>query len=111
MYRYSGRSRAVTKLTFMLAFVSKLAEVEYVSAAVAAISSGDVVMWFAYPKGTSKKYSCDFNRDYGLGVAHEARASIRCDRSPSMRTGRRYASAGSSSSSVSPCPDSVTCIG
>jgi hypothetical protein len=22
-------------------------------------------VWFAYPKGTSKKYTCDFNRDTG----------------------------------------------
>ena len=23
------------------------------------------MVWFAYPKGTSKKYKCDFNRDRG----------------------------------------------
>ena len=26
---------------------------------------GDAVVWFAYPKGTSKKFKCDFNRDTG----------------------------------------------
>ncbi|MET0636720.1 MAG: hypothetical protein ABWZ25_11890 [Chitinophagaceae bacterium] len=25
----------------------------------------DAVLWFCYPKGSSKKYSCDFNRDTG----------------------------------------------
>ena len=25
----------------------------------------DAVVWFAYPKGTSNKYKCDFNRDTG----------------------------------------------
>ena len=56
---------SVQKITFALAFVSKLSEVEHTSAAVAPKSSGDVVLWFAYPKGTSKKYCCDFNRDTG----------------------------------------------
>jgi hypothetical protein len=35
-------------------------------------AAGDVILWFAYPKGTSKKYKCDFNRDTGwaaLGAA------------------------------------------
>lgn len=27
--------------------------------------NGDAVLWFCYPKGTSKKYKCDFNRDIG----------------------------------------------
>lgn len=27
--------------------------------------NGDAVLWFCYPKGTSKKYKCDFNRDTG----------------------------------------------
>ncbi|HSI78021.1 MAG TPA: hypothetical protein VK957_19130 [Lunatimonas sp.] len=26
---------------------------------------GDAVFWMAYPKGTSKNYTCDFNRDTG----------------------------------------------
>jgi hypothetical protein len=25
----------------------------------------DAVLWIAYPKGTSKKYRCEFNRDSG----------------------------------------------
>jgi hypothetical protein len=35
-------------------------------------ASGDPVIWFAYPKGTSKKYDCEFNRDndwHALGEA------------------------------------------
>jgi hypothetical protein len=31
-------------------------------------SEGDVVIWFAYPKGTSKKYKCEFNRDTGWEI-------------------------------------------
>jgi hypothetical protein len=29
---------------------------------------GDAIVWFAYPKGTSKRYTCDFNRDTGWDV-------------------------------------------
>lgn len=29
---------------------------------------GDGVLWFAYPKGTSKRYKCDFNRDNGWEI-------------------------------------------
>ena len=28
-------------------------------------TKGDAIVWFAYPKGTSRKYQCDFNRDNG----------------------------------------------
>ena len=31
-------------------------------------AAGDAVVWFAYPKGTSKRYTCDFNRDTGWQV-------------------------------------------
>ncbi len=31
----------------------------------------DVVLWFAYPKGTSKNYKCDFNRDNGWDALGE----------------------------------------
>lgn len=29
------------------------------------LANGDAVIWFCYPKGTSKKYKCEFNRDNG----------------------------------------------
>ena len=50
---------------FALAFATKQAEVTRLSKALAAKAEGDAVLWFAYPKGTSKKYKCDFNRDNG----------------------------------------------
>jgi len=28
----------------------------------------DGLVWFAYPKGTSKKYTCEFNRDTGWAI-------------------------------------------
>ena len=59
-------------LQFVLAFVTRQAELESLAKAVAARAEGDAVVWFAYPKGTSKRYKCEFNRDTGwqaLGAA------------------------------------------
>ena len=48
-----------------LAFVTKQAEIEPLARAFAKKAEGDAVIWFAYPKGTSKRYTCDINRDTG----------------------------------------------
>jgi hypothetical protein len=50
---------------FILAFVTKQKEVDDLAKAIAPLVSGDGLVWFAYPKGTSKKYKCEFNRDSG----------------------------------------------
>lgn len=50
---------------FALAFATKKAEVDKFADQVAKASAGDAVIWIAYPKGTSKKYKCEFNRDNG----------------------------------------------
>jgi hypothetical protein len=52
-------------VTFALAFVTKQAEVTALTKQLVAKASGDALLWFAYPKGTSKKYQCEFNRDTG----------------------------------------------
>jgi hypothetical protein len=57
--------KAVKRLGFALAFVTKQAEVDKLAQALAKRAAGDALVWFAYPKGTSKKYKCDFNRDTG----------------------------------------------
>jgi hypothetical protein len=51
-----------------LAFVSKQADLDSLSAMLAARAEGDALLWFAYPKGTSKRYQCEFNRDRGWSV-------------------------------------------
>ena len=56
---------SVAETEFLLAFVTKQSEVDALAAKVAKRAKGDAVVWFAYPKGTSKKYKCDFNRDTG----------------------------------------------
>jgi hypothetical protein len=56
---------SVPEIGFSLAFVTRQSEVDALAGPVAARAKGDAVVWFAYPKGTSKKYRCDFNRDTG----------------------------------------------
>lgn len=50
---------------FVLAFVTKQAEVDALSKVVSQKAAGDAVVWFAYPKGSSKRYTCEFSRDTG----------------------------------------------
>jgi hypothetical protein len=57
--------KKVDEMAFSLAFVTKKSEVDELAAPVNKLAEGDSIVWFAYPKGTSKKYKCDFNRDKG----------------------------------------------
>ena len=50
---------------FALAFVTQRSDLDRLSKSLVAKVAGDAVLWFAYPKGTSKRYACDFNRDEG----------------------------------------------
>lgn len=62
----------VKSADFVLAFGTRQAQVDSFAKAVAKKTSGDAVVWFAYPKGSSKRYTCEFNRDSGwasLGAA------------------------------------------
>lgn len=56
---------SVAEAGFWLAFVTRKSEVERLAPEIARRAKGDAIVWFAYPKGTSKKYTCDFNRDTG----------------------------------------------
>jgi len=55
-------------IRFSLAFVTKQAEVDALATKIVALAKGDAAIWFAYPKGSSKKLKCDFNRDTGWAV-------------------------------------------
>src|SRR5882672_8534989 len=59
-------------IQFALAFVMQQSELNRLSKILADCSEGDVLLWFAYPKGTSKRYTCDFNRDTGWHVIRKA---------------------------------------
>jgi len=54
-----------SEIEFALVFVTKQHEIDELITRVFPKLKGDVVLWFCYPKGTSKKYKCDFNRDTG----------------------------------------------
>ena len=56
---------SVAECGFWLAFVTHKAEVDKLVTQIVKRAKGDAIVWFAYPKGTSKKYKCDFNRDTG----------------------------------------------
>lgn len=46
-----------------LIFLTSLAETTAVAEASPALIEGDGILWVAYPKGSSKKYRVDVNRD------------------------------------------------
>ena len=50
---------------FFLAFVTKQKEVDDLAKKISPLMIEDGVLWFAYPKGSSKKFKCEFNRDNG----------------------------------------------
>jgi hypothetical protein len=57
---------------FGLAFAITQTQLDRASKILAAASEGDAVIWFAYPKGSSKRYTCEFNRDSGWNVIRAA---------------------------------------
>src|SRR5688572_17787760 len=61
----ASRLKATDKATFILAFCKTQTEVDSIAELSAKTLQGDGLLWFAYPKGTSKKYKADFNRDNG----------------------------------------------
>jgi hypothetical protein len=56
------------QVTFSLAFVTTPEQVDALASAIARKAEGDVIVWFAYPKGTSKKYKSQIDRDHGWNV-------------------------------------------
>jgi hypothetical protein len=59
-------------IKFGLAFAMTQAQLDRASKLLASATEGDAVLWFAYPKGTSKRYTCEFNRDAGWSVIRAA---------------------------------------
>ncbi len=66
------RAADVKQIAFSLAFVTKQKELDELAKTVAKKAVGDAIVWFAYPKGSSKKYTCEFNRDTGWRALGEA---------------------------------------
>lgn len=57
--------KAKDKAEFIISFCTKLKEVETTAALSQKTLEDDGMLWMVYPKGTSKKYKCEFNRDTG----------------------------------------------
>lgn len=55
----------VAGASFAMAFATRQHEVDAFAEAVARATEGDATVWIAYPKGSSKRYTCEFNRDSG----------------------------------------------
>ena len=58
-------------IEFAMLFATKQAEIDKAVPNFAPKLEGDAVLWICYPKGTSKNYSCDFNRDTGFEILGE----------------------------------------
>lgn len=55
----------VGEIAFFLAFVTTKKEVAALAKVVAKKTQPDAVVWFAYPKSTSKNYTSEISRDAG----------------------------------------------
>lgn len=58
----------IQQSTLLLAFVTQQDELDDLAERMNCKVIGDAVVWFAYPKASSKKYRCEFNRDTGWAV-------------------------------------------
>jgi hypothetical protein len=58
---------------FVLSFVTTLAQIKRLSLDLETmLEPGDAKLWLAYPKASSKRYSCEFNRDSGWASLGDA---------------------------------------
>jgi hypothetical protein len=53
---------------FAICFVKTQSEIDQFISGLSDKLEGDAIVWLCYPKSSSKKYSCDFNRDTGFGI-------------------------------------------
>lgn len=64
--------KSASPIEFSLAFVTTQKEVDTLGKTIAKKVKGDAVVWFAYPKGSSKNYKSEINRDSGWKVLGDA---------------------------------------
>ena len=57
--------KGIKELPFFLAFVTQQRQVDEIAKSLPTLMAPDGTVWLAYPKGSSKKYTCEFNRDIG----------------------------------------------
>lgn len=69
----SGRAEVLTSAgstdcDFAMGFATTQAGLDMLSHQFASAVPGDGIIWICYPKGSSKNYKCEFNRDTGWTV-------------------------------------------
>jgi hypothetical protein len=52
-------------IEFVLSFVKSKEEIENLTQTIIPLLKEDALLWFAFPKGSSKKYKVEINRDKG----------------------------------------------
>ncbi|HOZ84894.1 MAG TPA: hypothetical protein PK191_05350 [Niabella sp.] len=57
--------QSISEIDFALIFVLKQNQINTSIDQINPKLKGDAILWYCYPKGSSKKYKCDFNRDTG----------------------------------------------
>jgi hypothetical protein len=57
---------------FIIIFVRSVSEIESITPMTIHNLMADGVLWFCYPKKTSKKYSSDIDRDHGWKVLNDS---------------------------------------
>ncbi len=65
---FHTESKKVKEIEFVLCFAAKQVQIDQSIKEIYPRLKGDAIVWMCYPKGTSKKYKCDFNRDTGWQV-------------------------------------------
>lgn len=62
---------SANSVTFVIAFVQTQEQINSLIPLINNVLIQDGLFWVAYPKGSSKRYKCDFNRDKGWDILGE----------------------------------------
>lgn len=60
--------KSINDIEFVLTFIKTQTEIDTIIPLIDKKLKGDGIIWFAYPKGTSKKYKVEINRDKGWDI-------------------------------------------
>ena len=58
--------------SFIILFVKSISEVEHLTPIALHNLMADGILWFCYPKKSSKKYSTDLDRDHGWSTLNDS---------------------------------------
>ncbi len=64
--------KSIGDIEFVLTFIKTQTEIDKIAPLIDKKIKGDGIVWFAYPKGTSKKYKSEINRDKGWDILGKA---------------------------------------